>query len=144
MRKIEQLVVHCSATEAGRDFHAADIDRWHRDRGFACIGYHFVIALDGTIEDCRRFGRSIDTPGAHVSGHNAYTIGICLIGGVRDGKPDDTFTAAQYDSLFTLLTTLRKSYPLADILGHRDFRGVAKACPSFDVREWCKARGIAP
>ncbi len=49
----DTIIIHCSATRAGQDFTAADIDRWHRQRGFRSIGYHFVIRLDGTIEPGR-------------------------------------------------------------------------------------------
>lgn len=140
MRTIKELVVHCSATEGGKDFRAKDIDGWHKGQGWAEIGYHYVITLAGCLE----YGRSVEKPGAHVSGHNADTIGICLIGGVKDGKPADTFTKAQKDGLKGLLTTLRLAYPSAKILGHRDFPKVAKACPSFDVRSWCRSVGIDP
>lgn len=150
MRKIEQIVVHCSATEAGRDFRAADLDRWHRERGFAEIGYHFVIGLDGKVET----GRRVEIPGAHVSGHNAYSIGICLIGGLLRGKAAATYTDAQLDALERLLARLREQYPSATICGHRDLSpdrdgdGVVephewlKECPCFDVRDWCETRGI--
>ena len=43
MRKIKEIIIHCSATKEGRNYTVADIDRWHRERGFFCIGYHFVI-----------------------------------------------------------------------------------------------------
>lgn len=139
MRQITALVVHCSATPAGKPFRAADIDRWHREKGWDGIGYHFVIPLDGSIEQ----GRPLDEPGAHVEGHNKTTIGICLIGGVDAfGKPAETFNIEQYAALELLLRGLRARWPTAEILGHRDFPGVRKACPSFDVRAWCGRRGI--
>lgn len=141
MRQINDLVVHCSATAEGRDFSAADIDRWHRERGWSGIGYHFVIRLDGTLEP----GRPLQTPGAHVAGHNARSIGICLIGGIdAKGKSKNTFTEAQMRSLVTLLKDLRARYPATRILGHRDYPGVAKDCPCFDVRAWCTDQGIRP
>lgn len=141
MRTINELVVHCSATPAGKPFRAADIDRWHREKGWAGIGYHFVIPLDGSIEP----GRGVDLVGAHVEGHNANSIGICLIGGVdARGNAAETFNERQYAALELALSGLRAKYPKARILGHRDFPGVKKACPSFDVRAWCKARGLDP
>lgn len=139
MRPIEKLVVHCSATPAGKPFRAADIDRWHREKGWSGIGYHYVICLDGSIEP----GRDLAEAGAHVSGHNAKTIGICLIGGVdATGKAANTFNARQFEALELLLQGLRARFPKAGICGHRDFPKVAKDCPSFDVRQWCAARGI--
>lgn len=89
MRTINQIIIHCSATPEGRDYTAADIDRWHRQRGFHGIGYHYVIRLDGTIEH----GRPVEQIGAHCKGHNATTIGVCYIGGLRKkaiGVPDAT------------------------------------------------------
>ncbi|QWP79216.1 N-acetylmuramoyl-L-alanine amidase [Lysobacter sp. K5869] len=141
MRPITALVVHCSATPAGKPFRAADIDRWHREKGWAGIGYHFVIPLDGSVEP----GRPLAEAGAHVEGHNRDTIGICLIGGVdATGKPAATFNERQYDALELQLRALRGRFPQAHILGHRDFPGVVKACPSFDVRAWCRTRGLDP
>lgn len=139
MRAIKELVVHCSATPAGKPFRAADIDKWHRERGWESIGYHFVIPLDGSIEP----GRPLEEIGAHVSGHNTASIGICLIGGVdANGKPAETYNSRQYAALRLVLDGLRARWPDARILGHRDFPKVAKACPSFDVRAWCAVNGL--
>lgn len=92
MRKIDSIIVHCSATKAGQDFTAADIDRWHRERGFNGIGYHYVIRLDGRLEK----GREIDLPGAHCKGWNERSIGLCYIGGLdENGHPADTRTNVQ-------------------------------------------------
>lgn len=139
-RVINHLVVHCSATREGQHFTAKDIDRWHRARGWRCIGYHYVILLDGTVEK----GRPEDQAGAHVEGYNTHSIGICLIGGLSaDGKTSkNTFTAAQFASLDKLLRELKGRYKTAEILGHRDFPNVRKDCPCFDVREWCRVRGL--
>lgn len=85
MRKIKEIIIHCSATREGRDYTVADIDRWHRERGFFCIGYHFVIYRDGSIH----VGRSVEEVGAHCKGHNTVSIGVCYIGGLsKDGKPE--------------------------------------------------------
>lgn len=129
MRKIDTLIVHCSATAAGRDFRAADIDRWHRAQGWDGCGYHYVVTLDGTMEQ----GRSENVAGAHCKGHNAHSIGVCYIGGcASDGKtPKDTRTPAQRAALLRLLKQLRAEHPAAAIHGHRDY--AAKACPSFDA-----------
>lgn len=129
MRKISSIIVHCSATPEGKPFTVADIDRWHRQRGFAQIGYHYVIYLDGSVHT----GRPIATIGAHCAGHNANSIGVCYIGGLSaDGKrPKDTRTEAQKQSLIALLRQLRAQFPNAVIHGHRDY--AAKACPSFDA-----------
>lgn len=129
MRKINEIIVHCAATPDGKNFKAADIDRWHRERKMKCIGYHYVVDLDGTVEP----GRPESEIGAHCLGHNQYSIGVCYVGGLAaDGKtPKDTRTAAQKEALLALLKKLRAKYPKASIHGHRDF--AAKACPSFDA-----------
>lgn len=129
MRKINEIIVHCTATPEGKNFKAADIDRWHRERKMKCIGYHYVVDLDGTVEP----GRPESEIGAHCFGHNQNSIGVCYVGGLAaDGKtPKDTRTAAQKEALLALLKKLRAKYPKTSIHGHRDF--AAKACPSFDA-----------
>lgn len=128
MRNINLIIVHCSATPEGRNVSVADIDRWHRERGFDGIGYHYVVYIDGSVHE----GRPIDKVGAHCKGHNIHSIGICYIGGVDlNGKPKDTRTLAQKDALVNHLMRLKRRFPKAVIRGHRDF--AAKACPSFDA-----------
>ena len=129
MRTINEIIIHCSATVEGKDFTVKDIDRWHQQRGFKMVGYHYVIRLDGTIEQ----GRPLEQAGAHCKGHNTHSIGICYIGGLdTDGKPKDTRTKAQRDMLWALVKSLKVKYPKATIHGHNEFAN--KACPCFDVR----------
>ena len=93
MRIITEIIIHCSATPEGKPFTVADIDRWHRQRGFRCIGYHFVIYLNGSVHA----GRPITESGAHCQGHNAHSIGICYVGGLDSlGQPKDTRTPHKY------------------------------------------------
>lgn len=129
MRKINEIIVHCTATAEGKNFHAADIDRWHKQKGWSGIGYHYVVDLDGTVEP----GREESKVGAHCTGHNANSIGVVYVGGVAtDGKTaKDTRTPLQKAALVKLLAELKHRYPNAAIHGHRDF--AAKACPSFDA-----------
>ncbi len=129
MRKITRLIIHRTATPQGRQVTVADIDRWHRARGFDCIGYHYVIYLDGSVHP----GRDVGRLGAHCLGHNADSIGIVYVGGLApDGTtPLDTRTPAQRASLRSLVTQLRARYPGATVHGHNEF--AAKACPCFDV-----------
>ncbi len=133
MRTITHIVVHCSATPPTMDIGAKEIRNWHvNDRGWRDIGYHYVIRLDGTVE----VGRKEENIGAHVAGHNSNSIGVCYVGGVdASGKAADTRTAAQKKRLRLHLEQLKKRFPNAQILGHRDFPGVAKACPSFDAKK---------
>ena len=129
MRQINEIIIHCAATREGRDFTVEDITRWHKARGFATIGYHYVIYRDGSIHE----GRPLEQIGAHCVGHNKHSIGICYIGGcASDGKtPKDTRTPEQKEALLALLRHLKARFPNATIHGHRDF--AAKACPSYDA-----------
>jgi N-acetylmuramoyl-L-alanine amidase len=135
------IVIHCAATRASMDVGAKEIGQWHKQRGWSGIGYHFVIRRDGRVER----GRAESAIGSHVAGHNSNTLGVCLVGGLGEGKgwpPENNFTQAQWAALRTLLREMIDRYPGATILGHRDFPGVAKACPSFDARAWAKANGL--
>jgi N-acetylmuramoyl-L-alanine amidase len=134
---VKYIVVHCSATPAKMDIGVNEIDRWHRDRGFLKIGYHIVIRRDGTME----MGRPLDEVGAHAEGHNSVSVAVCLVGGVDASKlmkPENNFTPDQMVTLEMTILGLSTRFSHAEIIGHRDLPGVAKACPSFDVKAWAK------
>lgn len=159
---IRKIVIHCSATPNGRSLRtptqtaAQVIDGWHKQRGFkrlegkrkafnphlAHLGYHFVIDVDGRVES----GRAEGEIGAHVKGHNMYSVGICLVGGVTaSGKHHAEFSEAQWSALHRLLRQLEAKYSHAKIYGHRDLspdingdgtispNEWVKSCPCFDV-----------
>ncbi len=128
MRQITQIILHCSATPAGVHYTLHDIDHWHQQRGWNGCGYHYIILLDGTIQQ----GRPLEIPGAHCMGHNAHSIGICYIGGLdAQGNPSDTRTPEQRNMLWSLIQSLKKRFPKATIHGHNEF--APKSCPCFDV-----------
>lgn len=130
MRQIKQIIIHCSATPEGKNIGATTIRGWHKERGFTDIGYHYVIRLDGTIEQ----GRPIEQIGAHCQGHNRNSIGICYIGGLSQKRqPKDTRTIAQRHAMKQLIQELQEQFPEATIHGHREF--AAKACPCFDIED---------
>lgn len=130
MRKITEIIIHCSATIEGKDCTVADIDHWHKARGWRGIGYHYVIYRDGSIHA----GRPISETGAHCAGHNAHSIGICYIGGLsKEGKSKDTRTPEQHKAMRSLIKQLKEEFPEASIHGHREYAN--KACPCFDVKE---------
>lgn len=134
MRKIDKIIIHCSATREGQDVSVDTIRRWHVvDNGWSDIGYHYVIGLDGSIHK----GRPDNVQGAHTKGHNKNSIGICYIGGCdKDMNPKDTRTEAQRQSLEILLEGLICGYEkrfLISVHGHNEFS--SKACPSFNVKE---------
>lgn len=148
-RAITKFVVwHCSATRPGLDIGAHEIREWHLSRGFDDIGYHLVIRRDGTLET----GRSLDSIGAHVAGHNADSVGICMVGGLdQDGQSvaqrPDLFTAPQWETFRTVHRFMRALYPHAQHVGHRELspdldgngkieqREWLKTCPGFDVTQ---------
>ena len=128
MRKINEIIVHCTATFPEQVVTVADVTRWHRQLGWKTIGYHYLVTLAAEIQT----GRPIEEAGAHCKGHNANSIGVCYVGGLNaEGRPTDTRTPAQRQALKTLLKQLRAQFPNAKIHGHRDF--AQKACPCFDA-----------
>lgn len=143
-RKITEIIIHCSATPDGKDYTVDDIRRWHKQRGYSDVGYHYIVYRNGQLVQ----GRDVNIIGAHASGHNAHSIGICYIGGMSadNTRPEDTRTLRQKGRLLSLLVDLRKLYPNARIVGHRDLSedkngdGIIepsewmKACPSFDAK----------
>tara|TARA_R110002051_G_scaffold265807_2_gene325627 strand:+ start:446 stop:859 length:414 start_codon:yes stop_codon:yes gene_type:complete len=130
MRQINRIVVHCAATRECQDVKTETVRKWHLDKGWSDIGYHYVIELDGF---CVK-GRQESTIGAHVRGINTGSIGVCYIGGVdKDMNPKDTRTNLQKDALNILLKHLLAKYPNAELCGHNEFSD--KACPSFNVKE---------
>jgi N-acetylmuramoyl-L-alanine amidase len=136
MRHLDEIVIHCTAT-TGDDAGDVDIDtvrRWHTraPRSWSDVGYHYLIRRDGSVE----VGRPLSRPGAHVRGHNASTIGIVYTGGIDadTGEHSDTRTDDQRDALFSLIVSLAVVFPtITRVRGHRDFPGVSKSCPCFDV-----------
>lgn len=136
MLPIRFLTIHCAATPEGRDVKAETITAWDKDK-FGQTSYHWVIELDGSQHRTLRD----DQRGAHTGGHNTGNIGICYVGGVdRQNKaPKDTRTRAQKETLRTLIRTYQDRYPGIVVRGHRDWPGVKKACPSFDVGAWVAA-----
>lgn len=122
---MKNIIIHCSASPNGRNDRASDIHRWHTEKGWSGIGYHYVICVDGAIET----GRPEYWQGAHASGHNRDSIGICLIG-------TDSFDNKQLNSLNNLVKNLTVKYPNAEIIGHNEIS--AKTCPGFNVQEWLK------
>lgn len=145
----QYIAIHCSATRASQNIGVTEIDAMHRERGFTCIGYHYVIKRDGSIER----GRPMNTIGAHVEGYNSVSIAVCLIGGINSkGKPENNFTPAQFAALRELVPYIKQTYPIAVAKGHREFSKDLnkdgritqdewmKDCPCFDVKEVLAAK----
>ena len=133
MRTITLIIIHCSATPEGKSLSAEACRQDHiRHRGFRDIGYHFYITRDGEVHICR----PVHQIGAHATGWNDKSIGICYEGGLdENGVPADTRTYAQKCSLLDLLRQLKTDYPNARISGHRQLSSsIHKACPCFDAK----------
>ncbi len=134
MRKINKIIIHCTATAEGKDYSVDTIRKWHLKRGWRDIGYHFLIQRDGTVDE----GRPIEQSGAHTKGHNWDSIGISYVGGVEAKKKDgkwiakDTRTDEQKDALLDLICQLHDTYG-GVVYGHRDFS--RKSCPCFDAKK---------
>ena len=135
-RRIDKIILHCSATPEGEDFSVEQIRKMHIARGFTDIGYHWYIRRDGTIYK----GRDESKVGAHTTGQNSYSIGVCYCGGcpprsvknwANQGK--DTRTPAQKAAIIKLCKELKSRYPEATLHGHNEFAN--KACPSFIVKK---------
>lgn len=160
-QNIDAIVIHCTASRAGQDLRAADIDKMHQERGFAMIGYNYVVDLDGTVEDGRpltRDGAHCNTAGLSGKSYNKHSIGIVYVGGLdENGEPADTRTPEQKLSLANLVYKLCDEYPITEVIGHRDASPDAngdgvisrnewiKQCPCFSVRDEfpmaiCKAK----
>lgn len=139
MLPIKYLTIHCAATPEGRDVKPETVEQWDIAK-FGQKSYHWIIPLDGTAH------RSLfdNQKGAHVGRNNTGNIGICYVGGMdaKMAAPKDTRTDAQKEEMLTLVRIYQERYPGIVIRGHRDWPGVAKACPSFDVAAWLKAEGV--
>lgn len=137
-QRIMKIVVHCAATPPNFNEGVGWIRRLHKGKGWSDVGYHWVVTRSGRVQK----GRDMSRQGAHVRGHNHYTIGICLMGGVDEyNEPENNFTAEQLLALHKLIKRLMEN-ELFDVdkrkgvVGHRDFPGVNKACPCFDANRW--------
>lgn len=140
MRTISEVIIHCSATPPGwmargsLEDKTEEIRRWHKDRGFNDVGYHYLIDRDGRVGN----GRPVSKQGAHVKGHNKGTIGVCLIGGKESKATDkfeDHFTRQQDAALIRLLGMLKATYgDEIKITGHNEYSN--KGCPGFNVWDW--------
>ena len=131
-REVNLLVVHCTATRCNKDFPVSTLRASHKARGFADVGYHFYITRDGETHPCR----PVHQIGAHATGWNDKSIGICYEGGLdENGRIADTRTYAQKCALLDLLRQLKTDYPKAKILGHYQLsENIRKACPCFDAK----------
>ena len=130
MRAINEIIIHCTATKAGRELTIDELRAWHKQKGFKDVGYHYVVMPDGEIKN----GRPITMCGAHYKGHNANSIGLAYVGGLdANGKPADTRTQQQRDALKVAVQVLRDVFGDVPVHGHNEYAN--KACPCFDVHK---------
>lgn len=152
MQKLKYLVLHCTATPEGREVSSSDIRHWHTDpvskggRGWKQVGYTDMIHLDGKVERLVKNNEDANvdpweiTNG--VAGKNSVSRHVVYVGGVgKDGKTaKDTRTPQQLKALEEYVKDFHKRFPTVRIVGHNEL--AAKACPSFDVKQWLKQIGI--
>lgn len=135
MRKINLIVIHCSATREDQCYTEFDLERDHRRRGFQGAGYHFYIRKDGKIVNTRE----IERMGAHVKGYNQHSIGVCYEGGLDcHGKPKDTRTKLQERSLRIVTNGLLAEFPESRVCGHRDLSPDLNKNGEIEPEEWIK------
>lgn len=132
-RNIKYIVIHCTATPSNTTIDSIK-KYWKEKRGWGdTVGYHYIIKADGDI--IQLLDESKNSNGVYA--HNSESINVAYIGGIdKAGKPKDTRTRSQENTMFDLIVALTEKYPSAKVMGHRDFPNVAKACPSFDVKTW--------
>jgi N-acetylmuramoyl-L-alanine amidase len=129
MRKVNNIVIHCTATAQNARLESIQ-NYWKNNLGWKSPGYHRLISADGTVHKLSEF----EKPTNGVAGHNSDSIHISYIGGIDEkGNPKDTRTPEQKRAIINCIHEARRIYPEAKIKGHRDFPGVAKACPSFNA-----------
>ena len=110
------------------------IHRIHLSNGWSGIGYHFYVRKDGSIYT----GRPIDTVGAHCTGFNSQSVGVCFEG---DYEKESTMPQTQVSAGAELISYLMQLYPGAEIKAHRDF--MATSCPGKNfpfekIKSWIK------
>jgi|DEB0MinimDraft_6_1074348.scaffolds.fasta_scaffold00298_8 N-acetyl-anhydromuramyl-L-alanine amidase AmpD len=142
MRQIDMIVVHCTATrpewqsDQTTEAKVAEVKKWHTDKGWSDVGYHYLIDRNGVIVE----GRPVERAGAHAKGYNATSIGVAIFGGhggTANDEFEENFTDAQDRSLRRLIAQLRMEFPnITQIVGHNDLPDVTKACPTFRVNKW--------
>lgn len=129
MREIKYLVVHCTASPQITSIESIK-NHW-KSLGWKNVGYHKVIKANGEIITLA----PDDQPTNGVKGYNSVSLHVSYIGGIDSRlKAIDNRTKGQKDCLLMVLNEWKQKYPNAQILGHRDFPGVAKECPSFDAK----------
>ena len=111
----DYIILHHRAGSGDVD----SIHAGHLTQGWVGIGYHFYIRKDGSVYN----GRPIDTIGAHCTGKNGYSVGVCFEGNFEH----ETITEAQLAAGKELITYLKGLYPKAEIKRHKDFQSTA--CP---------------
>lgn len=136
-RKVNLIVIHCSATKETVNYTFEQCIRDHKARGFRTCGYHRFISKDGTIH----VGRSFDSVGAHVADYNQRSIGICYEGGLdANGKAKDTRTQEQKEAIHSII---HEALKYADggvrrIVGHRDLSPDKNGNGIVEPNEWVK------
>jgi N-acetylmuramoyl-L-alanine amidase len=130
MRKIDYIVIHCTATQPNATKQAI-LNYWKNVLKWKTVGYHRLIDANGVINELEKYEDITNG----VKGYNHNSIHFSYIGGIDvKGNPKDTRTLKQKESLLYLIKQAKKQFPNAIVQGHKDFEGVKKACPSFEAK----------
>ena len=138
MKTLKYLVIHCTATPAGREVTRKDIEQWHlKERGWSRVGYSDMIHLDGKLENLTDYNQNNFVDGFEITngarGYNGISRHVVYVGGMH-GK--DTRTPQQKETLLTYIRFTILRHPNIKVIGHNNIAN--KACPSFNVQEWLK------
>jgi N-acetylmuramoyl-L-alanine amidase len=115
MRPIHTIVIHHSVSSKRTT--AETIRRWHLERKYSDIGYHYVVRQTSAGIWVIDKGRNVMRTGAHVAGKNVGTIGICVAGNYEE----QTVESASITLLQELITELLSKHKgIKKIVGHRD------------------------
>ena len=129
MRDIKYIVIHCTATQPNTKKEAI-LSYWKNTLKWKSVGYHRLIDANGVIHELAKYEQTTNG----VKGYNSQSIHFSYIGGIDEsGRPKDTRTLKQKESLLYLIKQAKKQFPNAIVQGHKDF-GANKACPSFNAK----------
>lgn len=90
-----------------------DVNQWHLNKGWSCIGYNFYVRKNGAVFK----GRPIEAIGAHCIGQNHCSIGIAFEGDFMS----ETMEEAQINAGIELTTYLKYKYGIKEVGGHKEY-----------------------
>ena len=144
-RDISEVIVHATETYSNKDIGAIEINNIHNELGHDGIGYHYVIRRDGRLQR----GRPVNRKGEHavVNGHDVYSIGVVMVGGLNvatgndnplNNRSSQSFTREQFTTLEKFLRSFYRRYSGGQVFGHNDI-DTTEQDPYFDVIDYVES-----